>query len=85
MTPVSKTLVHWPVYSHVVSGYSLFFIANSQNQCKTGERCGNNYAWRQFEGHRCVTEIQEDEIPYEFDKKCDDPGVRQGYTFPEFR
>jgi len=44
-------------------------------------RCGKNYGWRQFEGHRCTLEIDsEDDV-----KPCDSPGVRSGFTFPEFR
>ena len=61
------------------------------------DRCGNNYGWRQFEGHRCSAEIQdggsetnsdisgEPDIPYEFATGCDDPDSRLPYTFPEFR
>ncbi len=59
-------------------------------------RCGNNYGWRQFEGHRCVFDIQDGEpesfkdksdvpIPFEFPLTCADDGVRDAYTFPEFR
>jgi len=74
-------------YSSLFLNDNVFFLGIFLEQQTTIQnRCGQNHAWRQFEGHRCTMEIvDKDEPPYEFDKKCDDAGVRDGYTFPIFR
>ncbi len=91
MSRVSFTLSTYPLFRQGGSFTTRFLrqrFSHLMNKPFSVQRnrCGENYAWRQFEGHRCTMEIVDNENPpYEFDKKCDDPGVRDGYTFPIFR